>query len=582
MKKEIVFSSAFIAAGISFLMATQIKAEEAEPDITILPETESLDQQLNDGAEANIDENIETDIQDNEISRPELPADNGNNIFESSEQEDTLQQDQTALVQPTQSSVTGESEQTVVLEQPAQTMAYAAAKQNQQTLNGIDISCWNPTVDPAKVEGDFIIIKATGGNSYVNPYFEKHAQETLAAGKLLGFYHFAQDWNCGGTVQEEATHFYQNVKGYLGKGIAILDWEADALRLGPKWAQEFLDTFYSISGVRCLIYMSVAPARNYDWTSVANSGYKLWVAQYASNDRQNGYDIDPWYDSYGVGAFKEPVMRQYTSNGYIKGYDKNLDLNLFYGTKQTWMQLAEVQSLSSAYNEMYRMYNPNTSEHFFTKESGERDFLIRAGWTYEGVAWKAPKTGNPVYRLYNPNVGDHHYTLSAYERDYLVSVGWNYENIGWYSDLNQEIPLYRSYNPNAVVGMHHYTASKTEHLYLISLGWRDEGIAWFGVSESTASKIVQPKLTVSAVMPMVADESQTSSVRLSRKLKHSTENLSDNELLLPNTAVTSAAADDSQTGVLHLSRKLKHPTEDLSFNDLPLPEFLYTKKEEFL
>ena len=41
----------------------------------------------------------------------------------------------------------------------------------------------------------------------------------------------------------------------------------------------------------------------------------------------------------------------------------------------------------------------------------------------------------PLYRLYNPNavVGAHHYTTDRAERDTLVELGWTYEGIGWYA-----------------------------------------------------------------------------------------------------------------------------------------------------
>ncbi len=131
---------------------------------------------------------------------------------------------------------------------------------------------------------------------------------------------------------------------------------------------------------------------------------------------------------------------------------------------------------------MYRMYNPNSGEHFYTSSLKEKDILVKAGWKYEGVAWNAPSSsGIPVYRLYNPNAGDHHYTMSAAEKDSLVNAGWNYEGIGWYSDPNKGVPLYRLYNPNAVAGAHHYTTSEKERNSLVQAGWKDEGIAWYGV-----------------------------------------------------------------------------------------------------
>ena len=131
---------------------------------------------------------------------------------------------------------------------------------------------------------------------------------------------------------------------------------------------------------------------------------------------------------------------------------------------------------------MYRLYNPNSGEHFYTANAVEKSNLVKLGWRYEGIGWKAPKISNtPVYRLYNKNAGDHHYTMSASERDYLVSIGWKYEGVGWYSGDSKAVPLYRQYNPNAKAGSHNYTTSKSENDWLVSLGWRGEGIGWYGV-----------------------------------------------------------------------------------------------------
>ena len=73
---------------------------------------------------------------------------------------------------------------------------------------------------------------------------------------------------------------------------------------------------------------------------------------------------------------------------------------------------------------MYRLYNPNSGEHFYTSNIAERDTLTGLGWRYEGIGWQAPSWSNtPVYRLYNRNGGEHHYTLNAGERDALVAAG---------------------------------------------------------------------------------------------------------------------------------------------------------------
>ena len=132
--------------------------------------------------------------------------------------------------------------------------------------------------------------------------------------------------------------------------------------------------------------------------------------------------------------------------------------------------------------EMYRLYNPNSGEHFYTSVSSERVNLVSKGWRYEGVGWVAPESSKaPVYRLYNPNAGDHHYTTDMAERDELAEIGWNYEGVGWYSDTEKTVAVYREYNPNAETGSHNFTTSADEDRQLGASGWDREGVAWYAL-----------------------------------------------------------------------------------------------------
>ena len=134
--------------------------------------------------------------------------------------------------------------------------------------------------------------------------------------------------------------------------------------------------------------------------------------------------------------------------------------------------------------DMYRMYNPNSGEHFYTGSAAERDSLRRSGWNYEGVGFRAfVKSNTPMYRLYNPNAGDHHYTSSTQERDYLLRIGWKDEGIGWYAGDTHGLEMARLYNPNALgAGAHHYTSDWKERNYLIKSGWKYEGLGFYAAN----------------------------------------------------------------------------------------------------
>ncbi|MCW2282236.1 bacterial Ig-like domain-containing protein [Lactococcus lactis] len=175
-----------------------------------------------------------------------------------------------------------------------------------------------------------------------------------------------------------------------------------------------------------------------------------------------------------------PVVKSNKGYNFLGWYQGNIkvDPNRVIITKDT-VFTAKFTEIKVA---MYRLYNPNSGEHFYTASSYERDSLKKSGWRYEGIGWYGPANGNgkPVYRLYNPNAGDHHYTLSSYERDSLKKSGWRYEGVGWYS--KGTVPLYRQYNPNAKSGAHNYTTNKFENDMLIKVGWRAEGIGWYALS----------------------------------------------------------------------------------------------------
>lgn len=358
-------------------------------------------------------------------------------------------------------------------------------RKSEITLNGIDISNWQKTIDVNAINADFIIAKATGGNGFYDPSFERFAQDTLNSGRLFGFYHYANDRGHVGTPEEEARFFYEKTEKYVGLGIPILDYEdPDLLKSGTDWAKRFLDTYYQLSGVKAMVYTSSHWTRTLDWSQIAAAGHVLWVANYGKNEEQPGYreTAEVKTDQLGTGAFTEYYMHQYTSRGKLDGYSGNLDLNKFYGTPQDWMELTLP---ANEYTPMFRLYNYYSGEHFYTASKEERRILIDTGWKDESVAWIAPKAGKNVYRLFNPNAGDHHYTMSVEERDALIAAGWNYEGVGWLSESeNKGLPIYRAYNPNATTGTHHYTMDINEINTLVDMGWVNEGIAWYGVDRN--------------------------------------------------------------------------------------------------
>lgn len=198
-------------------------------------------------------------------------------------------------------------------------------------LKGIDISHHQKGIDLGAIDTDFVICKATEGNGYTDEMCDTFYQKAKSLGKKLGVYHFARP-DLGNTAIAEADWFVKETLGYHKEAMLILDWESGDLS-NVAWAKAWLDRVYEKTGVRPMIYMSESPANSYDWSSVANADYGIWVAKYGPN---NGEPNNP----PAVNNWSFIAMWQYTSKGRLQGYDSNLDLNYFYGDTTAWDKYA--------------------------------------------------------------------------------------------------------------------------------------------------------------------------------------------------------------------------------------------------
>ena len=202
-------------------------------------------------------------------------------------------------------------------------------------MNGIDISSYQRGLDLKKVPADFVIIKATEGTAIVQNTCDPWVQECIRQGKPWGFYHFSG----GGDPVKEADWFVDHTANYFGHGLPIWDYESYGA-FGTDNAKKFLDRVFERTGVRCVVYTNRSIVKNEDWSKIAPN-HPLWVAQYANYAPVHGYQENPWLPSGGFGAWKSPIIHQYTSQGYLPGYSKNLDLDKCYITADEWESLCK-------------------------------------------------------------------------------------------------------------------------------------------------------------------------------------------------------------------------------------------------
>ena len=222
-------------------------------------------------------------------------------------------------------------------------------------LRGIDVSGWQPDIDMRKVDADFAIVKATGGASYTSPAFRRQADDALAAGKLLGVYHFAGD-GCAGSAAAEARHFLEAFAPYRGRAIPILDWEAEATSWSIWWAWEWLDIVAAETGAVPWFYSYSSYVNSHDCSPVA--GYPLWIAAYYAGYESMGYQADPPLYG-GTGAWERAIAYQYSSTGVVDGYGGRLDINIFYGSREAWAACCGGAIEEEEVDEMQALYRPD-------------------------------------------------------------------------------------------------------------------------------------------------------------------------------------------------------------------------------
>lgn len=216
-------------------------------------------------------------------------------------------------------------------EQVIQGAKYSFDSQGRMSSNsgtlGIDVSKWNGSIDWNAVKNSgvsYVIIRcgyrgSSTGALIEDPKFASNIKGAKAAGLKVGVYFFSQAVNEVEAV-EEASMALNLVSGYGLDYPIFLDVEAsngrgDAIDVGTRTAvcKAFCATIQN-SGYKAGVYA------NTTWfTTKINAGsltgYKIWLAQYASAPTYTATKYDMW---------------QYTSKGSVNGISGSVDMNISY------------------------------------------------------------------------------------------------------------------------------------------------------------------------------------------------------------------------------------------------------------
>jgi GH25 family lysozyme M1 (1,4-beta-N-acetylmuramidase) len=200
------------------------------------------------------------------------------------------------------------------------------------TLEGIDVSHWQGTIDWPKVAAagkKFVIMKATEGTGFVDWKYATNHAGARAAGIRTTAYDFASPDATANEAVAEANHFVDVAALMDGDLVPALDLEATgglgtaALR---NWVASWLAQVTARIGIKPMIYVSPAFWVKYmgDTTWFATSGYRiLWIAHWGVS--KPTVPAQNW-DGYGW------TFWQYSNCGSVPGIGGCVDLDRYNGT----------------------------------------------------------------------------------------------------------------------------------------------------------------------------------------------------------------------------------------------------------
>lgn len=192
---------------------------------------------------------------------------------------------------------------------------------------GNDIASFQGDVnyDTYKNNSNFIIFKATEGTGYTDTKLSRNQSEARRVGLPLGYYHFARpDLN---TAESEANYFLSKI-GQLRDGeVLVLDYEPNWNGDAVGWCKTWLDTVFSKTQCKPLIYMDQSRVQKYNWKPLVDAGYGLWIA---------AYTYDPTNNNFQHGAWPFAAMQQWTNKQQVPGINGNVDGDVFFGDVATF------------------------------------------------------------------------------------------------------------------------------------------------------------------------------------------------------------------------------------------------------
>lgn len=264
------------------------------------------------------------------------------------------------------------------------TSVIAIPPQSEPTYDGIDVSQWQGNINYTRVKEEgiqFVYIKASEGERYVDPYFKTNYTNAKANGLKIGFYHYVT----ARTTQEaerQAIHFANTIRGTVPDCRLAMDFESfgnlNVYEIN-QISQAFLRKLKEVTNKEVVIYSNTNDARNVFDENLAQE-YPLWVANYGVTTPGKNGKWNTW------------VGFQYADNGKIAGINGYVDRDKF--TKEILLdESTEIQ--------------PTQPPEEGNQEANVVAYTVKYGDTLSKIARRYGTTVNAIVQLnniQNPNL----------------------------------------------------------------------------------------------------------------------------------------------------------------------------------
>ena len=191
------------------------------------------------------------------------------------------------------------------------------------SYQGIDVSNWSGSIDWESVTNsgvEFVVIQASEGTFYRDPYLQEDYNGAKENGLRVGFYHFLTATNAT-EAEQQARFFASVISGKTPDCKLAMDYEVfGGVSVGEinNIAQIFLESVKRLTNKEVIIYSDLSNSREVFSRELAQN-YPLWIAYYGDYNQLRNIETN-WETWQGV---------QYTDRGRVEGISGNVDRDIY-------------------------------------------------------------------------------------------------------------------------------------------------------------------------------------------------------------------------------------------------------------